>query len=368
MSEMAELSEAAIQDRDDFTNRLFADALGAFNIFSVYIGERLGLYRELAKGGWLTPAALAERTGTQERYVREWLEHQAAACILTAEDASNGHTERRFYLPPGRREVLADPDSLSYMAPLAQLIVGSVSPLESLLEAYRTGNGIPFHEYGTDMREGQASMNRPMFLQQLGTDWLPAVPDVHARLMAEPPARVADIGCGAGWSCIGIASSYPNVRVDGYDLDAASVRLAQENIRAAGLDERVHMYLQDASSAELQGQYDLVTAFECLHDMSNPVGALRSMRSLAGEQGAVIIVDERAQEEFQACAESVEQLFYGFSILHCLPVGMVEQPSAGTGTVLRPDTLREYAAQAGFSRVEVLPIENFFFRFYRLWA
>jgi 2-polyprenyl-3-methyl-5-hydroxy-6-metoxy-1,4-benzoquinol methylase len=225
---------------------------------------------------------------------------------------------------------------------------------------------VPFHKYGIHLREGQASLNRPLFLRQLGEEFLPAVPDVHTRLQANPPARVADIGCGAGWSCIGIARSYPNVQVDGYDLDKASVQLANDNIQSAGLAERVRVSLRDAGDPELKGCYDLVVAFECLHDMSDPVAALRTMRGLAGDKGTVIIMDERALEEFQPCANDLEQLLYGFSILHCLPVGMVDQPSAGTGTVLRPETLERYAAEAGFSKVEILPIDHFFFRFYRL--
>ncbi len=354
------------QDSADFADRLFNDALGAFNIFAVHIGDRLGFYRELAKNGGLTSAALAERTGTQERYVREWLEQQAAACVLDVQESKNGKGEQRYSLSPGRAEVLTDRDSLNYMAPLAQLVAGSVYPLEALLEAYRKGGGVPFSQYGANLRDGQASMNRAMFLQQLGEEWLPAVPDVHARLLADPPARVADIGCGAGWSCIGIAQSYPKVKVDGYDLDEASVELANTNIDDAGLGTRVHVWLQDASAFELHGRYDLVMAFECLHDMSDPVRALQTMRLLAGEKGSVIVMDERSLEEFRPCAGSLEQLLYGFSILHCLPAGMSDQPSAGTGTVLRPKTMERYARQAGFSHVEILPIDHFFFRFYRL--
>ena len=253
MESQFNLTEAEAQDRDAFVERLFTDAIGAFTIFSVHIGDRLGFYRELAKGEDLTAAELAKRTGTHERYVREWLEHQAAYCILEAEQNGHNGSGHRFRLPPGRAEALADRDSLSYMSPVAQLIVGSVHPLEALLQAYRTGGGVPFSDFGVQMREGQASMNRPMFLKQLGAEWLPAAPDVHARLQADPPARVADIGCGAGWSSIGIASSYPNVRVDGFDLDRASVDLANSNIQAAGLNDRVQVFLQDASDPALQG-------------------------------------------------------------------------------------------------------------------
>jgi 2-polyprenyl-3-methyl-5-hydroxy-6-metoxy-1,4-benzoquinol methylase len=354
------------QDSTEFADRLFNDVLGAFNIFAVHIGDQLGLYRELAKNNGLSSADLAERTGTHERYVREWLEQQAAACVLEVQESPGGKDERRYFLPPGRAEVLTDRDSLNYMAPLAQLVAGAVSPMDALLDSYRTGGGVPYSQFGVNLREGQASMNRPMFLQQLGEEWLPAVPDVHDRLQADPPARVADIGCGAGWSCIGIAQSYPKVRVDGYDLDDASVELANLNIHAAGLKNRVHVFLRDASDLELQGIYDLVVAFECLHDMSDPVRVLRMMRLLANDKGSVIVMDERSLEEFRPCAGELEQYLYGFSILHCLPAGMSEQPSAGTGTVLRPSTLERYAKEAGFSQVEILPIDHFFFRFYHL--
>jgi 2-polyprenyl-3-methyl-5-hydroxy-6-metoxy-1,4-benzoquinol methylase len=359
-----ELSLQEVEDRDSFTNRVFNDAIGAFSIFSIYIGGQLGFYRALADHGALTPVELARQTNTQERYVREWLEHQAASCILEAQTSSSG--ERRFRLPPGRAEALVERDSLNYIAPLAQLVVGSVYPLEAVLEAYRNGGGVPFSDYGPNLREGQASMNRPAFLQELGEAWLPTMADVHTRLQADPPALIADIGCGGGWSSIGMARSYPKARVHGYDLDQASVELARRNIQAEGLGDRVEVFLRDASEPALHGRYDLVTAFECVHDMSNPVGALRMMGNLAGETGTILIMDERSQETFQPCAEAYEQLLYGFSILHCLPAGMADQPSAGTGTVMRPDTVERYAREAGFSQVEILPIDHFFFRFYRL--
>jgi 2-polyprenyl-3-methyl-5-hydroxy-6-metoxy-1,4-benzoquinol methylase len=205
-----------------------------------------------------------------------------------------------------------------------------------------------------------------MFLKQLGTEWLPAVPDIHARLMAAPPARIADLGCGAGWSSIGMAQSYPNVLVDGFDLDDASIALARANAQTAGLADRVTFTARDAGDPQLAGCYDLVTAFECVHDMSQPVGALKAMRQLAGHAGAVLVVDERVGDAFTASGNDVEWMMYGWSILHCLPVGKADAPSAETGTVLRPDTLRRYAIDAGFRRMEILAIDNLFFRFYRL--
>jgi len=193
-----------------------------------------------------------------------------------------------------------------------------------------------------------------------------AMPDVHARLRAEPPARVADVGCGAGWSSIGLAQSYPRALVDGFDLDGPSIALARANAEAAGVGDRVQFHLRDAGDPQLAGRYQLVTAFECVHDMSRPVAALRAMRLLAGDGGAVLVADERVGDAFTAAGNDVEWMMYGWSILHCLPVGKADSESAETGTVLRPDTLRRYAAEAGFRAVEVLPIEHPFFRFYRL--
>ncbi len=145
------------------------------------------------------------------------------------------------------------------------------------------------------------------------------------------------------------------------------LNLARSNIQEAGLQDRVQVFLQDAKDASMMGHYDLVTAFECLHDMSNPVGVLRTMRNLVNEKGAVMVMDERTLDAFQPCTEAWEQILYGFSILHCLPAGMVDQPSAATGTVMRSSTVQRYGQEAGFSRVEILPIDHFFFRFYRLY-
>lgn len=352
--------------RDQLVQRILRSTGGAFDIFTLYIGDRLGFYADLAANGPSTAAEVAARTGTHERYVREWLEQQTVTGMLDVDDEAAPAASRRFVLPPGHAEVLTDRDSLNYIAPLARLVAGAVRPLHQLLKAYRTGGGVPYRLYGPDMFEGQAGINRAMFLRQLGAEWLPSIPDLHRRLISDPPARVADIGCGAGWSSVGMARSYPKLRVDGFDLDEPSVAFARANVIEAGLEERVRIHRQDAGDPSLRGSYDLVTAFECVHDMADPVGALRTMLHLAGEAGSVIVMDERVGDRFTARGNDVEWMMYGWSVLHCLPVGKAEEPSAGTGTVMRPETLRRYAEEAGFCEVEILPIDNFFFRFYRL--
>jgi SAM-dependent methyltransferase len=354
------------ESADAFVDELFEKIIGAMEVATIYLGDRLGLYEALADYGPATPSELAERTGTYERYAREWLEHQAVVGILEAENAATDGSTRRYGLPAAHAEVLLDRDSLNYLAPVARFTVGLLRPLPALAEAFRTGEGVPYADYGSDAREGQADANRVQFVNLLGSEWLPAVPDVHARLQANPPARVADIGCGTGWSSISIARAYPNVHVDGYDLDEPSVELARANAEHVGVADRVSFHVRDASDPALEGRYDLAVAFECIHDMGRPVEALRAMRRLVGESGAVIVADERVGDSFSAPGDDVDRLMYGWSVLFCLPTGLADEPSVGTGTVMRPPTLRSYAKDAGYADVEVLPIENDLWRFYRL--
>lgn len=351
---------------DALAARLFDATVSAMDLFAVYLGDRLGYYRALADHGPATSGELAARTATAERYAREWLEQQAVTGILAVENPEAAATERRFRLPAGYEAVLVDPESPTAMAPLAQVFVGCVKPLPQLLAAFRTGGGVPYADYGPDLHEGQAGTTRPQFRHLLAQEWLPALPDVDDRLRADPPARVADVGMGLGWSSIAIARGYPNVRVDGFDLDPASVAAARANAEAAGVAARVAFHHRDAGAPDLAGRYDFALAVECIHDMPDPVAVLRAMRRLVGAGGPVLVVDEKVADRFTAPGDDVERSMYGFSILHCLPVGLVEQPSAATGTVMRAETFRRYAAEAGFRQTEILPIEHDSFRFYRL--
>lgn len=346
--------------RDAFAGRLLAMATGALELFHVYAGYKLGLYRTIAAHGPMTAHELAERAAISERYAREWLEQQAVAGILTTE------ADHQFGLLAAHAEVLTDPDSLSFLAPLSTGVVSVASVMPEVLEAFRTGGGVPYEAYGEDMRSSISELNRPGFLKLLGTQWFPAVPELDGRLRADPPAQVADVGCGAGWSSIGIARAYPKVTVHGFDLDAASIKDAKRNAGASGVGDRVKFAIRDAADPHLAGKFDVVTAFETIHDMSNPVGALRAMRSLVREGGFVLIADEKVAEEFTAPGDDLERLMYGWSALHCLAVGLTEPGSAGTGTMMRPSRLREYARAAGFQDIEVLPVEADLWRFYRL--
>lgn len=362
-----DLRPAEADRRDALVERIAADVVGAFDLVHVYIGVRLGLFRALADAGPASSAELARRTGLHERYVREWLEQGAVAGILDLDDPAPEATDRRFALPTAHAEVLLDADSLNYAAPTALSLVGTLPfALAPLLDVFRTGAGFAFDVSGDDMREGEASSNRPMYLKLLGQSWLPTMPDLHARLLADPPARILDVGMGFGWSSIAMARAYPKVLVDGLDLDPASVTAATRNAAEAGVVDRVHFQNRTAADPGLSGRYDLATAFECLHDMSQPVAALRAIRGLLADGGTVFIADERADETLVAPGDDIQRTFYGWSVLHCLASGMDGPNAAGTGTVMRPTTLRRYATEAGFRTVEIVPIEHKTWRFYRL--
>lgn len=360
---------------DAFAERLFAATLGAIDVLAVHVGDRLGWYRALADAGPLTSTALAERTGTHERYAREWLEQQAATGILTAEDPGAAPAldadpadvarARSYALPAAHAEVLTDASSLSYMAPLPRF-VGAIGPqLPHLLDAYRRGGGVSWDQLGEDAREAQAAANRPWFEQRLGPTLagVAVVDDVLSR----PGARIVDVGCGFGWSTLALARQYPDAELHGVDVDRPSVAAARAAATAAGLDDRVTFHLGDAAELALAEPFDAAFAFESVHDMPRPVEVLDAVRRAMHPDGVVVVMDEAVGDEFTAPADEIDRVMYGYSMFVCLPDGMSTEPSVGTGTVMRPATLRRYARAAGFTGVEVLPVEDFsFFRFYRL--
>jgi ubiquinone/menaquinone biosynthesis C-methylase UbiE len=223
--------------------------------------------------------------------------------------------------------------------------------------AAAAGGGVPTGDAPPPLPwapEGRADYNRAVFLNLLGTQWLPAIPEVHQRLRREPPARVADLACGAGWSSIAMAQAYPLVRVDGFDLDPDAIAAARSNAGQAGVAGRVSFAVADASGPGMTGRYDLVTIFEGLHDMSRPADALRAARGMLGQSGAVIIADELVEDQFTAPAPELERYHHGWSVASCLPSVMGDLHTSATGAVLRPATLRCYAQQAGLASVEVL--------------
>src|SRR6266540_6046970 len=260
----------------DLSERVRQAAAGTMDLMSIWLGHRLGLYDALSAGA-CSAAELADRTGTNRRMVREWLEQQAVTGFLQLEPGAD-EPERRYRLAPGAAEAFTDADSFSYAVPPALDLLNAVGFLPAIEETFRTGRGL---EQAYGWVEGRPDGNRPRFLRRLGTEWLPAVPEVHRRLSSEPPARIADIGVGSGWSSIAMALAYPRGRVDGFDLDEVAIGFARKHAEQAGVADRV-------------------TVFEALHDLSQPVVLLDLLRGLLTEGGCVIVADERVPSEYAA--------------------------------------------------------------------
>ncbi len=359
---MTGFPDPAHNTADALVERIFEASLATFDIFAIYLGDRLGYYSALCDHGPMTSQQLADQSNTHERYTREWLELQAVSGIITVDTEDAGPA--LFSIPSGHAEALTQELSLSYIAPLARMISVAGFQLPSVVEAHRKGGGVSWDAFGSEMRESQGDMNRPAFANLLTQEWFAGVPELDAKLSAG--GRVADIGCGFGWTSIALATGYPGSSVDGFDLDGPSIEAARLHAEEAGVADRAVFHLVDAGDPMVKGDYDVVAAFECIHDMSDPVSALRTMRRLVADDGVVVVMDERVGDHFDPDADEVEQLMYGFSNFICLPVGLSTDGSVGTGTVMRPDTLRKYAQEAGFTDIEVLPIEADFWRFYRL--
>lgn len=336
--------------------RLFTAMLGACELSTVYLGVRLGCYTSLAADGPANAAELAARCGIHPRYAREWLEQQAVCEFLVVDDPAADAEARRYALPPEHAD-LADPDGT--LAAMAYMHTGMGSVTARLVDVYRKGTGLAYAEFGADVRDGQAGFVRDSYSTLLPSVIRAAV-DATTRTgeAAWTPERIADVGCGVGWSSLALADAYPDVRVDGLDTDVACIEEARANAAAAGVSGRVSFEVCDAAEPKLAGRYDVAIFCDVLHDLARPVEALAAARNLLTSRGFVVVVDEAASDVFTAPGDQLQRGLYVASVLQCLPVGMAQQPSAGTGAVMRIGTLRAYAREAGFADVRELPAEG----------
>jgi ubiquinone/menaquinone biosynthesis C-methylase UbiE len=341
------------------SERLFTELIGGMGLLAVYLGHRLALFKELAKSGPVTVSQLAQRTKLSERYVREWLLAVATSGYLEAD--ANGE---RFTLSEEHTAVLADEDSPFFMGAFPGVLQGLAMVIDPLLEAFKSGGGVRYEDYGKHLREGIALTNRPMFQHEYAQKWIPAMPDVEAKL--RQGARVADVGCGVGWSSVFLAKHFEKTKIDGIDVDDESVAEARRIAEQQGVADRVQFHACTIEEFNVEAPYDLVTAFECLHDLPYPVQALSRMREMASPGGTVFIADEAAGEGFSDNNNPMGRFCYNVSVLHCLPQALVFPEAAGTGTAISESTVRSYAYEAGYSNASVLEIENLFFRFYKL--
>ena len=358
------ITEAQTSAAIDLADRLFEAAIGTLELFGVFLGTQLGLYDQIVRAGDVTEDTLAERAGIHPRYSREWLEQQAVAGIITVDDATASPEARRYSIPAEHIGTLVDPEDPSHVAPFGSMVVGIAQALDLVVEAFRSGEGVAYPNYGEHFRNGQGGINRPAFTSDLVAAWLPAA-GLSSRLASG--ATVLDIGMGHGWSSVAVKRSWPTTNVIGIDSDEASVVEARDRAAVSGVDVRFEVV--DASNpleSVVEEQVDVALVLEALHDMSRPVDALRSIRERLAPDGVVIVADEAVADEFVAPGDELERMMYGWSISHCLPVAMAEPDSAAIGTAIRHHTVVEIAAEAGYSSCEVVDVDGGFFRIYAL--
>ncbi len=326
----------------DFVFRAVDEVGATLNAALVVMGDKLGLYRTLAATGAVTPEELAARTGTAERYVREWLNAQAAGGYV-AYDPGSG----RYALPPEQTVALTDSDSPAYLPGFFQIALGSVLDAPKIIEKARTGDGFGWHEHVDDVHEGCERFFRPGYNAHLIAEWLPALDGVMAKL--RQGALVADVGCGHGASTILMAQAFPRSEFVGSDSHAGSIGTARDRARAASVEDRVRFETEPAAAYGGSG-YDLVTMFDCLHDLGDPVGAARHVRATLKPDGTWMIVEPNAADCVEDNLNPVGRAYYAFSTLLCTPASLSQEVGLALGAQAGEARIREVATNGGFTR------------------
>ena len=307
------------------------------------IGERLGLYRAMAHSGPLTSSELAERSGAAERYVREWLANQAAGGYFSYDPETE-----RYTLPDEHALALADEDSPFYILGIYDLIASLYADEEEITEAFRSGEGMGWHEHDHRLFRGTERFFRPGYRGSLVADWIPALEGVREKL--ERGAKVADIGCGHGASTIIMAEAFPNSEFFGFDYHADSIERAHQAAKEAGVDDRI-TFATDAAKEYPGHGYDLVCAFDCLHDMGDPVGAAAHVLQTLKPDGTWMIVEPFANDSVADNLNPVGRIFYGASTVICTPASLSQEVGLALGAQAGEARLREVLEQGGFTRV-----------------
>lgn len=324
-----------------FVHQAVADVGTVLGGSMIVLGDRLGLYRAMAGAGPITPAELATRTGTVERYVREWLSAQAATGYLTYEG------DGRFSLSDEHAVVLTDETSPACVIGAFETALASVHSTDRLAEAFRTGAGVGWGEHHHDLFEGCERFFRPGYLANLVSTWLPALDGVVENLTTG--ARVADVGCGLGASTILMAEAFPASTFVGIDAHRGSIETARE--RAAATPAANRITFEARAATDLRGPFDLVCFFDCLHDMGDPVGALTHVRDQLAPGGTVMVVEPMAGDSVEENLNPVGAAYYGFSTLLCTPGSLSQDVGSALGAQAGEARLRAVAGQAGFSSV-----------------
>ncbi|HSW03042.1 class I SAM-dependent methyltransferase [Aquabacterium sp.] len=349
-------------DKDKSTRfmlKVVGDVATAMAAGLLLVGDRAGLFKQMAGAGPLGASELAERAGVRVRYVEEWLAAMAGAGYVEYDATSD-----RFTLPDEHAQFLTDPGSEYYLGGLFGSLPGLLAMAPKLAQAFQTGSGISFADFGSELPQMLEVMNRPVYEARLVQHWLPAMPEVMSRLQAG--GRALDVGCGTGVVPITLAKAFPTATVAGIDLDAHSIDIAQGYARDAGLAERVHFAAQPIEHLTAQPRWDLITTFDVMHDLPDPVGAMKRMRAALNDGGTYLMVEPKVADDLETnLGNPFARMFYGISCLHCVPQSLA-QGGLGLGACWGEKRARALAAEAGFTRFERLGIRTAGLVFYAL--
>jgi SAM-dependent methyltransferase len=327
---------------DEFMGRVVGELGAAISSALVALGDRLGLYRAMADGGPMSAEELARETGTDARYVREWLSNQAAGGYVSY-DPDTDH----FFLSPEQSLMLAQEGNPSFVAGAFQVITAAIKDEEKVARAFQTGGGVGWHEHHHDLFSGTERFFRPGYAANLVSSWIPALDGVQAKL--EAGARVADVGCGHGASTILMAEAYPRSEFVGFDYHAGSIEHARAAAAQAGVGDRVRFEVSSAKQYPGEG-YDLVCMFDCLHDMGDPIGAAAHVRRTLAADGTWLIVEPYAGDRLTDNLNPVGRIYYGASTLVCTPASRDQEVGLALGAQAGEARLREVVGAGGFSR------------------
>jgi 2-polyprenyl-3-methyl-5-hydroxy-6-metoxy-1,4-benzoquinol methylase len=344
---------------DKLAERIFNETNSALSCLTLHLGHKLNLFNTLKESGPVTSSELSHKTKYSERYLREWLECMAVNGYLEHDSSTT-----KFSITEEHATVLCDRNNIAYAIPFVYWVPSLSSAMDKLLDAFRTGYGVPYTSYGTNMLFAQGEGNRPMFVNDI-SKWVSSMPDIESKLKSKG-GRVLEVGCGDGWASISLAKSFPLIKIDAVDADSSSIDNALENTRKEGLENRIALHKIPIEKMDTKEKYDLVMTFESVHDMPYPIEALQKIRDMVSADGAVLIGDVSMGDKLEEKKDFAGKLYYNFSVLLCLPQSMDYENSKATGAAMTSSTFKKYAKESGFSKVDALPIEHFMWKFYRL--
>jgi SAM-dependent methyltransferase len=327
---------------NEFMGKAVGDMGAAMHAVLILLGDRLGLYKGMADSAPVTPAELAKRTGTHERYVREWLNANAASGYVMYDAAAGTYT-----LPPEQAFALAVENSPAYLPGAFQIISACFHDAGKIEDAFRTGRGVGWHEHHHDLYHGTERFFRPNYAANLISSWIPALSGVEEKLKAG--AKVADVGCGLGSSTILMAKAYPNSTFYGFDYHEGSIEMARAAAAREGVADRIQF--EAASAKSYPGNdYDFIAFFDCLHDMGDPAGVAGYVRKTIKDEGSWMIVEPFAEDATEANHNPVGRVYYSASTVLCVPASLSQEVGAALGAQAGEKRIRDMVTAGGFTQ------------------